>query len=125
MYGVPPDLDLSRFKDALLTQVGLGEYQVQFHFHRVGGISANACSIYVEGNWELRDSGGSVIDGSRPNAERLAYYLHVLLGKSVQAFSIDAPLSFSLTFVSGHTLTIFDSSERYESFSIQPGNIFI
>jgi hypothetical protein len=39
MYGVPADLDLSRFKGAVLIQLSIGEFQVQFHFHPVGTIS--------------------------------------------------------------------------------------
>ena len=39
MYGVPADLDLSRFKDAELIQLCIGEGQVQFRFHPVGTIS--------------------------------------------------------------------------------------
>src|SRR3989442_775803 len=84
MYGVPADLDLSRFKGAVLIQLCIGEFQVQFHFHPIGTIS-------VEGKWELRDAVGSLIDGMKPNAERDALYIHVLLGKSVNGFSLDAP----------------------------------
>jgi hypothetical protein len=118
MYGVPADLDLSRFKDAVLIQLCIGEFQVQFHFHPIGTIS-------VEGKWELRDAAGSLIDGMKANAERDALYIHVLLGKSVAGFSLDAPRSFSLRFESGCVLTIFDESREYESFSIQPGDIFV
>ena len=118
MYGVPADLDLSRFKDAVLIQLCIGEGQVQFRFHPVGTIS-------VEGKWELRDAAGSLIDGMKPNAERDALYIHVLLGKSVDGFSLDAPRSFSLRSESGYVLTIFDDSQEYESFSIQPGDIFV
>jgi hypothetical protein len=118
MYGVPADLDLSRFKEAVLIQLCIGEFQVQFHFHPIGTIS-------VAGKWELRDAAGSLIDGMKPNAERDALYIHVLLGKSVDGFSLDAPRSFSLCFESGYVLTIFDDSGPYESFSIQPGDIFV
>ena len=118
MYGVPADLDLSRFKGAVLINLCLGEFQVDFRFHP-------KVSISVEGKWELRDSTGSLIDGMKPNAQRDALYIHVLLGKRVAGFSLDAPRSFSLRFETGHVLTVFDESREYESFSIQPGDIFV
>jgi hypothetical protein len=118
MYGVPADLELSRFKGAVLIQLCIGEFQVQFRFHPKGSIS-------VEGKWELKDSTGTLVDGMKPNAQRDALYIHVLLGKGVDGFSLDAPRSFSLRFETGHILTVFDESREYESFSIQPGDIFV
>jgi hypothetical protein len=76
VYGVPADLDLSRFIGATLEQVALGRFQIQFHFHP-------DAEIGVEGRWALRGRSGRLID------------------------------------------EIFDSSSGFESFSIQPGDIFI
>lgn len=118
MYGVPANLDLLRFKDASLVQLCVGEFQMQFRFD-------SEVSISVEGRWEVRDSAGSVVDGSKPNAQRDGLYIHALLGKRVEGFSLDPPHSFSLRFETGHILTIFDDSREYESFSIQPGDIFV
>jgi hypothetical protein len=119
MYGVPVDLDLSKFKGATLIQLGIGEFQVQFHFHPEGNIS-------VEGKWELRDSCGVLVDEAKDsNTERDVYRLHVIIGKSIELYSVKAPDSFSLRFESGHVLTIYDDSKQYESFSIQPGNIYV
>jgi hypothetical protein len=39
MYGVQADLDLRFLHGAQLTQVCLGQYQIQFHFSPVGSIS--------------------------------------------------------------------------------------
>ena len=119
MYGVPTDLDLSRFKDGVLIQLCLGEYQVQFHFHPSGSISA-------EGKWELRDAGGTLVDGVERGASRgEAIHVHRLLGKRVSGTSLEAPRSFSLIFEGGDVLTIYDDSREYESFAIQPGDIFV
>jgi hypothetical protein len=119
MHGVPVDLDLSRFEGATLIQICIGEYQVQFHFHPQGSIS-------IEGKWELRDLAGALLDASlQTNEERDAYRLHVLLGKRVAGSFVNAPNSFSLRFESGATLMVFDESEEYESFSIQPGGIHV
>ena len=118
MYGVPADLDLSRFKDAVLINLWLGEFQVDFRFQP-------NVSVSVEGKWELRDSTGSLVDWMKPNAQRDALYIHVLLGKRVEGFSLDAPRSFSPRFETGHVLTVFDESRECESFSIQPADIFV
>ena len=118
MHGVPANLDLSIFRRAVLTQVGIGEFQIQFHLHPAGLIS-------VEGNWELLDSAGTIIDRAKPNEGRDVFRLHVPLGKTVERSSVDAPRSFSLGFESGYMLTVFDDSREYESFSIQPGDIFV
>jgi hypothetical protein len=121
MYGISPNLGLSQFEGAVLIQLCIGEFQLQFHFHPVGSIS-------VEGKWELRNSAGLLIDGAEreaPYSQRGVFHAHVLLGRSVHAQSVDGPRSFSLQFDSGHTLTVFDDSDKYESFSIQPGNVFV
>ena len=118
MYGVPSNLPLQRFVGVQLNQIALGQYQIQFHF-------AGAGSISVEGKWELHDSSGVLIDESQEHSTRVSYRIHVIIDKEVTSFRIDAPLSFSLVFSSGHTLKIYDDSPQYESFSIQPGDIFI
>jgi hypothetical protein len=118
VYGVPQDLDLSRFVGATLIQVCLGEYQVQFRF-------APTLEIGVEGHWELRDGAGLMVDRAEPYTEREAYRVHRLLGQTVEGTDLDAPRSFALRFSGGEELRIFDNSDQYESFSIQPGNIFV
>jgi hypothetical protein len=51
--------------------------------------------------------------------------VHQLPGHSVVGFELDPPRSFSLRFASGQELRIYDDSERSESFSIQPGDVFV
>ena len=113
MHGVPADLPLQAFVGDALTQICIGEHQLQFHFHDAGSIS-------VEGGWELADSSGQILDRWLEHKERGAYRLHLLLGHAVSHFSVSPPLSFKLHFTSGHDLTVFDDSERYESFSVNP-----
>jgi len=116
MYGVPAKLDLSKFVGDQLVQLCLGQFIQFFHFE-------SQASISVEGSWELRDAHGKLIDRverGTPSGEGL--HTHLLLGKKVVGYRLDAPASISLSFESGHTLTIFDDSSQYESFSIQPGN---
>lgn len=126
MYGVPEHLDLSRFVGATLVQVCLGEYQVQFHFQpaREAG-SPDRLTVSVEGGWEYRDGSGRIVDRAQAHSERQAYCVHRLLGRAVVGTDLDAPRSFALRFAGGEELRIFDDSEQYESFSIQPGDIFV
>jgi hypothetical protein len=120
VYGVPADLNLTPFHGAALEQIALGEYIVQFRF---GG---NPCrEIGVEGGWELRAADGSLVDRNQDTTEREAYRVHLLLGRTVLASEVRAPKSFTLKFDSGHTLEIFDDQTEYESFSIQPGDVFV
>jgi hypothetical protein len=118
MYGVPADLDLSFLHGALLIQICLGQDQVQFHFHPVGSIS-------VEGTWELLDAAGMWMDGRTNGGERPPCRSDRLLGARVVGTEVCAPSWFALRFEGGEVLRVFDDSKQYESFSIQPGNIFV
>ena len=118
MYAVPTDLDISRFTNSVLIQLCLGQHEVQFHFHPFGSIS-------VEAKWELRDASGTVVDRMDREGRSNAIQAHRLLGKHVSGATLDAPRSFSLAFEGGDVLTIYDDSREYESFSIQPGDIFV
>lgn len=126
MYGVPQDLDLSRFLGATLIQVCLGEFQVQFHFQVIGSMaSQGGLELAVEGRWELRDGSGSIVDRAMPNGDRDTFRLHRLLGRAVTRTDVEAPHSFALRFASAEELRVFDDSDQYESFSIQPGDIVV
>jgi hypothetical protein len=94
-----------------LTQICIGEHQLQFHFQDAGSIS-------VEGGWKLLDSRQQQVDSSQDHKEREAYRIHLLLGQTVSSFSVNPPGSFTLRFTSGHDLAVFDDSDRYESFSV-------
>src|SRR5882724_2013063 len=118
MYGVPADLSLERFVGATLVQVALGEFQIQFRFQPEGEIA-------VAGRWELRDNAGLLVDQAQATADREAYRVHQLLGREVTGAWVDAPKSIALQFNSGHRLEVFDSSQEYESFTIQPGDIIV
>ena len=118
MYGVPANLDLSFLHNGELTQVCLGLYQAQFHFHPIGSIS-------VEGGWELLDETGRSIDRNYEKSDRPPYQLHRLLGRKVLTTEVSAPKWFALTFEGGAVLRVFDDSQQYESFSIEPGEIIV
>ena len=126
MYGVPRDLDLSRFVGATMIQICLGPAQVQFHLQAEGCVvNEGLLYIDVEGRWELQDRDGHVIDGVERGTQPDVHRVHRLLGRVVSGAEVNAPESFSLRFDQGDTLRIFDDSAEYESFSIQPGDIFV
>lgn len=132
MHGVPSDLPLQQFIDATLDQICIGEHQLQFRFSTTvsatdiqQGKFPEPRSVFVESDWELRDRAGKILDRWQEHSHRESYSIHRLLGQHVTAFRIDPPRSFTLVFESAATLTIFDDSTHYESFSIQPGDIYV
>lgn len=82
-------------------------------------------TIGVEGEWELLAADGSPIDRQQEPDARYGYRIHHLLLHDVTGFHVSAPDWFSLTFDNGMVLKIYDASSDYESFSIQPGNIYV
>lgn len=121
MNGVPASLDLTKFHGAELEQIALGEYVIQFRF---GGVDRP--ELGVEGYWELRSQDGTIVDhAAQENDKRDAYRIHCLLGQSVTRTEVHAPNSILLQFTSGQSLEVFDHDEKYESFSIQPGDVFV
>lgn len=119
MYGVPANLDLAFLHGSQLTQLCLGSFQIQLHFSPIGSIS-------IEGSWELTDATGQLLDrASSDETSHPPQQLHHLLGHRVTGSQVAAPHWFSLEFDGGETLRIFDDSTEFESFSIQPGDIFV
>jgi hypothetical protein len=119
MYGVPTDLDLRPFQGATLVQIAIGDFQLQFHFD-------SDARIAVEGGWQLLGPSGEIIEcASRgeSNSDRNDSEVLVLLGRAVEGGSVHSPEYFELRFERGLVLRVFDDSDRYESFSIQPGDI--
>jgi hypothetical protein len=96
----------------------VGLYQFQLHFRPAG-------SIYIEGEWELRDAGGAPIDGWNDAPDRPPYQLHRLLGRRVASSEVSAPEWFALHFEGGDVLRVFDHDPHYESFEIEPGGIIV
>jgi hypothetical protein len=118
MHGVPSNLDLTFLHGAELIQVCLSQHQVQVHFSPAG-------SIFVDGRWELLDGTGERIDQSHDERDRPPYQLHALLNQRVVASEVSPPAWFSLRFERGQLLRVFDDSQQFESFQIQPGGIIV
>lgn len=111
MYGIPKDLQIERLVGQEFNFIGLGRFQIQFHI-------SSLVTLHVEGRWELCDVSGTLVDFTRDHSERDAYHIHRIIDVPITRFSLDAPRSFTLSFKSGYSLTIYDDSEQHESFSI-------
>jgi hypothetical protein len=70
------------------------------------------------GLWQLHISDGTFIDQAQEHSYRECYRIHVILNADVTSCSIDAPRSSSLTFSTGHRLTIFDDTPQYVSCTV-------
>jgi hypothetical protein len=118
MAGIPANLDLSFLLGAEVVQVCLGIWQVQIQFEPL-------TSLTVEGDWELANEEGQVIDRSSDTMREEPFHLHLLLQRVVVAAAeVSAPLSFALRFTGGLILRVFVPGWG-ESFSLQPANIFV
>lgn len=118
MPGIPAELDLSFLRGAEVVQVCFGAWQFQLHFEP-------QASMIVECDWELADKEGVVIDRSSDTVRERPFHLHLLLQRVVVAADVSAPLSFAIRFTGGLILRVFVDTRGGESFSIQPGNIFV
>ncbi len=128
VYGVPSDLNLERFVGTTLVELCLGQYQAQFHFHALDSgwlDEGETLEVSVAGGWELCDASGEVTARGERGVGGAAHVLYPLIGGSIAATDLDPPGSFALHFDDGHQLRIFDDSEDQESFSIQPGDVFV
>jgi hypothetical protein len=123
VYGVPTNLDLTGFHGATLIQIGVAEQTLHFVFQPP--VPKPLHYIVVEGSWEVRDADGAILDRVQEHASRAMYRIHRLLSHHIVGSVVDPPGSFTLSFDSGHQLQVFDDSTQYESFSIQPGDIFV
>lgn len=125
MYGVPADLDLSDLYGGRLDQICLGPFDLQFKF-------STGHQFSVWGEWKLLEVGGGLLDesvgavGDKPgNQSRNGWRVRDLLSDTVDTVEVDPPQSLSVRFTSGRMLILRDGSSEYESFSIQPGDIYV
>lgn len=117
MYGVPADLDLSFLKGSQLWQVQASSHQVNFIF------DSDAC-IFVEREWDLLVD-DVIVDRYRAWPREEPYHWHRLLDRKVVGWSVVAPICLAIEFEGGVVLRLFDFSNRYESFMIDPGAIIV
>ena len=123
MYGVSANLPLYRFVGQTLECITICQYQISFNF------STGRDAVCAMGSWELHDENDYLIDKETAiNLElkvalrdRENYRVHKIIGQDIVAYKIDSPLSFTLRFNNGYSLTIFDDSHQYEFISITIG----
>jgi hypothetical protein len=118
MYGVPPDLPLNRFLGKECTLIGIGRFEIRFKVPSTG-------DICIYGDWKVCDGSGRTVDLTQEHSSRNSYFVHKVIDSPVPRYAINAPTSFTLYFENGYSLTVFDNSEQYESFSIQPDGIYV
>lgn len=113
----PEDIKyISHLRNATLTMVCVGQYQLDFVFSPTGNIS-------VEGRCELLDNSVRQIDVWERGTRSAAFLFFDLLGESVIDVAIDSPKSLKLVFSKGQSLRVIDNSEQYESFSV--GGLYV
>jgi hypothetical protein len=113
MYGLTPDAiqHLSHLKGGEVKQVCVGKYDLQFHLHPAGNIS-------VWSKCELRGPNGCVADTWEDGVRSDRFLFADLLGGTVSDVAIDDTKTLRIIFSDGRHLVIYDTSEQYESFSI-------
>jgi hypothetical protein len=84
MRDVPDDLDLSPLVGYRVDQISLGAFQFQISFGSPDGYTPGAANlsghIGIEGEWELRDSKGTVLDSRHdPDDADRPYFVPRLL----------------------------------------------
>ncbi len=117
MNGVPQDLNLDDIIGFGLAQICLGPYSVNFVFESARQISAQGIVEVVEN--------GNVIARWEEHEGWSSTKYHALLRATVSGYSVPNPRLLEIAFKGGLALRVHDSSSHLESFSIQPGNIFV
>ena len=119
MYGLKKEIDLSFLVGRELIQVGIGLYQIQFHFDEDLTVSVEAEFRYFDGqdewNWQ-----------QEPSSPQIAAPTVAMLGASITNLDSNENGTLALTFSNGHRLTILDPFKEYESYAItRPGQTII
>jgi len=119
MYGLKPtDIEyLKHLRNAQITQICVGLYDIQFNFHPRDNVS-------VQEHCELLDGSGAIVDVWEENtrAGMFRRFPEILM-TAVVAVINDTPNSFVLKFANEMSLRVIDNDEHYESFSV--GNLYV
>lgn len=111
MYGLDPKTSLDFLIGATLQQVCFGQHQVILNFEADNSIAVESALAITAGSKEARFN-----DLLSSSSELLD-----LLGHSVEGASATREGTLSLAFSNGSELSIFDTSEQYESYQITFG----
>lgn len=124
MHGVPADLDLSPFEGLTLTNIGLGPHDLRLAFTNYPDPDRH---LSIEATWELRGTDDEIIDRADDayGLRDTPLHFHRIIGQEVTSSLVSAPDWIELGFGNGVRLRVYDDSEHYESFTIQPGDIVV
>ena len=111
MYGIPKDIDLSLIERGYLSQIRLGIGDIQF-------IIGDTC-IAVQSRVSILKCGGEIGKWEPGSWADKAFY--ELLNEMVSEAMILDDKTLVITFASGHSLLLIDSSDQFESFQIYLG----
>jgi hypothetical protein len=107
--------DLSFLVGRELIQVGIGLYQIQFHFDEDVTVSVETEFRYFDGQdeWSWRQE---------PGSHQIAARTVVMLAANITSLDSNENGTLVLTFSNGHRLTILDPYKEYEAYAItRPG----
>ncbi|WP_182112688.1 MULTISPECIES: DUF6188 family protein [unclassified Actinotalea] len=108
MYGLPPSTDLSALRGLLLTQVCVGQHEVNLNFE-------GECRIMVTSTFVMHSGGRETSDRSEILTEFIAS-----LGKAIQSVEWNVAGTVRLRFAGrAATIDILDDEPNYESYEIQ------
>jgi hypothetical protein len=113
MHGLPADFDGSFLTDCTLEQICVNENQISLHFDRDVVITLESEYLCVAPVSESDDDISQVVPAFQPT-------LIQLIGQSVVEVAGAKDGTLSMTFRSGHRLTLFDTPQ-YESYQIRRG----
>jgi len=119
MYGLRKDIDLSFLNGRQVEQVAIGVYQIQFGFDEDVRISTYMQFDYFDGRVEW-------IWKPEPGAAQIAARTVALLVPRIESLQRHEDGTLKLIFSNRQHLTIFDSSQEYESYDITlPGRTIV
>jgi len=127
MHGVPRNLPVQFFVGMTLTEFRPRMNVIQFCFSSPPADNPRSLEVHVEGDWRLASEDGATLamcEGD-PQQEEVYRLIESFVGQQVVAAAVDAPCSFTFTFATGITMTVFDNSESFESFSIPQFSIYV
>ena len=116
MYRLPPDVDLSFFHGKTLLQICIGANEVIFNFD--GCISVTVMSQL---ECHFADGAREVYEDFRAAAALIVKFI----GTDVKTARGNQLGTLTLEFEGGGSLSIFDDSDQFESYTIKNGNKLI
>ncbi len=117
MYRIPANLDLKDIVGSAIHFIGLGKYQIQFHFY-------SGRTIYVESKIELWRN-EQIVSTWNEKDQWSNQLVQDLLEVKVRNFQVQSETVLAIDFDNGYTLWLYDDSDQFESMQIEPGTIII